>query len=247
MPDWNSSYLHTYTVISQDMLRDVKPLAQASGEKRGFQVQVKVLDGHFTVSRKLEAQMDVACELPSKDIVLFMDAFDSLFVSDLPHFHIKVKTLAPVGKDFVILSAEKNLWPDDSSIPEKSYPRSASPWRYVNSGVLIGTADLICSILTNHRASLDNGLDDQLFWTQQYLYHNEAGLILLDTGCVLFYNLHDHIESDLLHLHHGRHFLNTVTESLPAILHGNGNGKGPLKNTFLPILMPEQMSHEVQG
>lgn len=125
----------------------------------------------------------------------------------------------------VVFSAEKYCWPDRSL--ESQYPPVNSvAKRFLNSGVFIGYAPIIYDIVTS--SNIDNSDDDQLFYTKIYLNETlrHKYSIKLDERCKLFQNLNGaYGEVELKFSRNDAYIENTLYNSRPKVIHGNGGSK----------------------
>ncbi|KAK0081805.1 hypothetical protein PV326_007483 [Microctonus aethiopoides] len=154
-------------------------------------------------------------------IVLFTDSYDVIFLAPLNEIVKKFKS----SNARVIFSAEKYCWPDKSLAIE--YPNNnfgGEP--YLNSGGFIGYASDIYEIITSSKIS--NTDDDQLFFTKIYLNSKlrEKHQIQLDHNSNIFQNLNGAIADVELRFKGNDSYLhNTLYNTIPLIVHGNGLSK----------------------
>ena len=148
-----------------------------------------------------------------KSIVLFVDGFDILFFSKLDNI---LEKFLSSGKK-IIFGAEKSCWPD-RSLAEK-YPDSPYDYKYLNSGNFIGYASDISNILEKAKNNkLPNSSDDQLYYTEEFLFGKYKESISLDYYCELFQCLAWAYED--ISIKEGVLY-NKVTKTRPLIAHGN--------------------------
>ena len=144
--------------------------------------------------------------LADDDIVLFTDAFDVFYADDINTIYERYVDLSAK----VIFGAELYCWPDKSI--EDQFPDTHTPYKYLNSGTIMGEVRELKNIL-KYKSVADDG-DDQLFYQKIFL---EGGYdIALDYEQYLF-QTHDE-EVGILNgqLH------NPKTNCCPCIYHGNG-------------------------
>ncbi|XP_006564743.1 procollagen-lysine,2-oxoglutarate 5-dioxygenase 3 isoform X1 [Apis mellifera] len=158
-------------------------------------------------------------------IIIFTDSYDVIFLSDLTEIIDKFKNT----NARVLFSAEGACWPDRSLASK--YPSVTRGKRFLNSGGFIGYASDIYAILTY--APIKNKDDDQLFYTLAYLDEKlrEHHKIKLDHKSVIFQNLYLAVGDVKLKFENGKaSLLNTVYNTEPLILHGNGYSKESLNS-----------------
>ena len=85
----------------------------------------------------------------------------------------------------IVFGAELYCWPDSDKA--SLYDTQNEYFKYLNSGLYIGTAGTIKSMLINYKGGED--VDDQRFWTEQYFANKDK--IALDTKAELFLNCAD--------------------------------------------------------
>ncbi|KAF3836595.1 hypothetical protein F7725_029153 [Dissostichus mawsoni] len=124
----------------------------------------------------------------------------------------------------VLFAADGLIWPD-KKLADK-YPSVRSGKRYLNSGGIMGYAPFINKIVTQW--NLHDNDDDQLFYTKIYVdpLQRHTLNMTLDHKCQIFQNLNGAIDEVLLKF--GTNLVrvrNTVYDSLPVVVHGNGNTK----------------------
>lgn len=180
-------------------------------------------------------------DLPSDTIVLFTDGYDTFFFAgetEILNKFIEFKT-------DLLFSAETGCYPDYSL--SSYYPKTISPYRFLNSGGFIGKAGIIKEFISDGLLYGDEKFpySNQYLWTLCYLQNQKS--IKLDTLCSIFCTLsqeviqdpsestvaNDHkVYADKLYdwfketfiLRNGRIY-NRITNTWPSILHFNGNSK----------------------
>jgi len=170
----------------------------------------------FSFLKKLKCAAKAAEELVEYTHILFVDAFDVLFIGNEVQIEERVKQL---GNHDFICSTEKACWPNPEL--DSQYPLlSSSPWCYLNSGSYIARREYLVDLFRKEEVQgLEEPFDDQLWLTQLYLKDPEK-VIKLDTQCVLFQSVAFLAEGEFLT--EGK-FKNNVTGEHPIILHGNGH------------------------
>ena len=141
--------------------------------------------------------------LPDEAIVLFVDGYDGLFIDNPQTIEERF-----VGFDCDILfAAEKNCWPDASMWI--LFPKSETPYRYLNSGLFMGKAGSLKSFF-NMR--IDDKDDDQLWIQQKFLEPNGLNIKLDYEGYV--FQCDDEVKVEGSQISNGMCF--------PCVYHGNG-------------------------
>lgn len=184
------------------------------------------------LSQKLEAAHAYAASLPSDDVLLFTDAFDVIF-SGSPQ-DVLDTFLAENAK--IIFSAECGCWPhimEDPNICLHKYPPSPTPYRFLNSGTWIGFAkeatEMLAEVMIEAGQNFANANDQKLV-ADMYIAGRHG--IKLDFYNKLFQSMHMTLDRPLPRCHpfedvqmqDGR-WVNTRTNSRPAVIHFNGGGK----------------------
>lgn len=161
------------------------------------------------------------------EVILFTDSFDAI----IPHTK-NIRVLPGV----VLFSAELFCWPDPSIADQ--YPLSPTPFRYLNSGGFIGTVKKLRRILDS--ATIKDTDDDQLFYTKAFL--SKKYDIQLDVQCSIFQTLNG--AENFVRIDDNSRLLNTVTNTRPLILHGNGSNK-IFFNRVCDRVMPHKDQHGI--
>lgn len=155
-------------------------------------------------------------------VVMFVDSYDVILIGNeqdiLDRFHkLNAK---------VVFSAELFCWPDPTLA--KSYPEVFVGKQFLNSGGFVGYIDNLIEIV--NQTNIQNEDDDQLYYTKIYLKESLRKHLnmKLDHKSSLFQNLNG--ASNELQLQFddktGQAFvLNTVYNTRPLVLHGNGPSK----------------------
>lgn len=138
--------------------------------------------------------------LKSSDLThfIFVDAYDTLFwrpITEVP--------------DRLLFSTEKNCWPD----ADAKYPESEKTWRYLNSGVYMGSVKELLRLVEKVKPEYAD--DDQRYFTNHYL----NGEVDLDQDCEHFQS---YAFSDPSEFTIGTVFKNNSTGTKPAVIHFNG-------------------------
>ncbi|XP_076756253.1 procollagen lysyl hydroxylase isoform X2 [Xylocopa sonorina] len=153
-------------------------------------------------------------------IVIFTDSYDVLYLSGLAGIVNKFKSM----NARILFSAEGSCWPDKSLASK--YPPATRGKRFLNSGGFMGYASDIYAVLTY--APIKDKDDDQLFCTIAYLNEQlrERHKMKLDHKSEIFQNLYGAVADVELKFEGGKaSLLNTVYNTEPLVLHGNGYSK----------------------
>ena len=164
---------------------------------------------------KINILRDYINTLPDNDVVIFTDAYDVMYFSDLEE--ITRRYLGFCSK--VLFSAETEIWPD-KSLADK-FPDGGTKYRYLNSGTFIGVVSELKKILNS--ATIENSSDDQLFYQQAFLSGNYD--IKLDYEGYIFQCHEPQVRYDV----DQNKFLNPVTNTFGCIYHGNGGDEAKKK------------------
>ena len=125
--------------------------------------------------------------LPGNEVVLFTDGYDTILLGGEKEIMERYRRIAPDGG--IVISAEKTCYPDPNLA--STYPMTNTPYRFLNSGGIIGTAADILSALAaieEMKSSLPDDpflFSNQYLWTRIMLKKDNSG-IKLDVNCELF-------------------------------------------------------------
>ncbi|XP_072307017.1 procollagen-lysine,2-oxoglutarate 5-dioxygenase 2 isoform X2 [Eucyclogobius newberryi] len=186
--------------------------------------------------RLLKAAMEELAEQEDL-VVLTVDSYDLIFAGG-PEETLKKFQQA---NHKVVFAAEGLAWPD-RRLADK-YPTVRSGKRYLNSGGIIGYAPYISRIVSQW--DLHDNDDDQLFYTKIYVDPlQRLNLnVTLDHKCQIFQNLNGAVDEVLLKFGTDRvRVRNTAYDSLPVVVHGNGNTKMYLN--YLGNYVPNAWNYE---
>ncbi|XP_077410030.1 procollagen-lysine,2-oxoglutarate 5-dioxygenase 2 isoform X2 [Vanacampus margaritifer] len=170
-------------------------------------------------------------------VVLFVDSYDLIFAGGPEEILRKFQQ----ANHKVIFAAEGLIWPD-KRLADK-YPSVRSGKRYLNSGGIIGYAPYINRIVSQW--NLHDNDDDQLFYTKIFVdpLQRDSLNMTLDHKCQIFQNLNGAIDEVLLKFGTNRvRVRNTAYDSLPVVVHGNGNTKMYLN--YLANYVPNTWNYE---
>uniref|UniRef100_A0A8C6PAQ0 procollagen-lysine 5-dioxygenase n=1 Tax=Nothobranchius furzeri TaxID=105023 RepID=A0A8C6PAQ0_NOTFU len=179
--------------------------------------------------RLLKSTMEILADQEDL-VILFVDSYDLIFAGGPEE--ILRKFLQANHK--VVFAADGLIWPD-KRLTDK-YPSVRSGKRFLNSGGIIGYAPYINRIVSQW--NLHDNDDDQLFYTKIYLDPSQFYNLALNTFGSLF--LADEV---LLKFGTDRvRVRNTMYDSLPVVVHGNGNTKIYLN--YLGNYVPNAWNYE---
>jgi hypothetical protein len=232
-------------VVATDLQR-AQLLLQSLQHKKGFQIHLLGVNDPWTgFEVKLHNVHQLASSLPPDAILMHVDAFDTVVLSDA--HEIRNKFLATQKK--LVLSTETNLWPPDSfqNDLKAAYPPSPTRFVYINSGTYLGYAgyikgmldsmpdDYICSGFQGQPFSK---CDDQRCFHTWYLQQTQTEKqdnIHVDFHQEIFHCMHG-VSTDDFEIQHDKRFFLKETQQTPCVLHGNGNA--PSYKTACSLLFP---------
>jgi len=163
--------------------------------------------------RKINLLREYIKTLPDHDVVLFTDAYDVFYADNL-----QTITERFVGfKTHALFSAERYCWPSEELSEE--FPKSETPYRYLNSGTFIAEVGELKRIIVDE---IDDDADDQLYYQHQFLYGKHD--IKLDYEGYIFQTHEPEISKANNQLY------NPLTKTSGCIYHGNGGNDA--KNKF---------------
>lgn len=171
--------------------------------------------------------------------LIFCDCFDLVFASKPSHLFLKYQQFVSP----VVISAEKNCFPGDLKDEYDKRHVGESPYKYLNSGMIVGEVEAILTILESMDAKNipDDYFDgekmvhpnDQFYYQKEYL--KQPVEIKLDTYQMLCNTLHD-VTIDELDFSEER-IANKTTRTYPCSFHLNGGAKtGGLREPILEHL-----------
>lgn len=176
---------------------------------------------------KLKETLNVVQNLHENEIVMHLDAYDTFVLTHAQEVYSKFKKF----KKPIVISTEKNLAPNIEFDPiktkmERVYPKSPTPFRWINSGTYIGTAGKIKTMLSSMgdrffcKDPFDKDYhysDDQRCFHTYFLKNQDQ--IALDYYQDIFYCMWD--TQNAKFIKKTRRIV-SETGSQPCILHGNG-------------------------
>lgn len=173
-------------------------------------------DPNFSFGKKLRDYKAYLEKIPDHDVVLFLDAFDTLVLSDAETILQKFKSMdAPF-----VISVETNCFPFAHLAPY--YPPSPTKFKYINAGSYIGYAGYIKKIM-EELSPIPDETDDQGLLSVYYLYHPDK--FKLDYQCELFLPLFQVDQKELVLDSKNKSVSCLTTNTSPCVIHGNGPAK----------------------
>ncbi|XP_053281105.1 procollagen-lysine,2-oxoglutarate 5-dioxygenase 1 isoform X1 [Pleuronectes platessa] len=170
-------------------------------------------------------------------IILFIDSYDVVFASGPKELLKKFQQ----AKHKVVFSSESLIWPDRHL--EDKHPHVREGNRFLGSGGFIGYLPSIKEMLSDWTGEDDES--DQLFFTKIYIdpAKKKSINITVDNKCRLFQNLHGALDEVVLKFEDGRvRARNVLYDTLPVIIHGNGETK--LQINYLGNYIPNTWTFE---
>ncbi len=158
----------------------------------------------------------------------YSDAWDTFALGTMDEALSKIP-----NKEIILQSAERACYPHG----EKAvlYPASDSPWKYINGGGWFASSKLWCEMI--ERCPLDHTTVDQVYFTDRFLEGTHG--MQLDYSCTIFQTIAFCPESDFeIENNNDLPFTfihNTVTNSYPILIHGNGHTPMPHIYKLLPM------------
>jgi hypothetical protein len=147
--------------------------------------------------------------------VLYVDSHDLLFVHHLPMIMEKFRGFGAR----VVISADSDCWPYKELI--QRHPRTANPYRFVNSGGILGEKDAFIEMLEGLGATKGQTRGNDQGQLAIYFCENwtRDGCLALDTKGDIWTSLH--FAEHVLELKNGM-IRNKLSNTYPSIIHGNG-------------------------
>jgi len=180
----------------------------------GCDIDILGLGQPFSFGNRLRENLKYLEKIDEGDIVLFLDAYDTLLLADTKTIIEKFKEMdAPC-----VIGAEIYCHPFPHLAPY--FPTCASKFKYLNSGCIIGYAGYLRRILEDVMPIPDK-TDDQGVFEVYYLYHPHK--IKLDYDAKLFLNLYQVEPSEIDIIRQDKKVF--CNQNMPLVIHGNGISK----------------------
>jgi hypothetical protein len=178
--------------------------------------------------QKLAAVRRFLAGLPGDRMVLFTDAYDTIYLQPGPVMERQFHTFDRP----VVFSAEMSFHAPGNETIAARYPPSPTIYRYLNSGGFIGFAAPLAKVLARILADPQTD-DDQSLLSRYFLDHPDE--IALDYRSELFVNTSNRQYDEDLECREGRLY-NRQTGTWPCILHTPGKYYGVLE--FYSLKLP---------
>jgi hypothetical protein len=196
------------------------------------------------LSQKLEASHAYAASLPKGDVMLFTDAFDVMFTNSSDN----ILQIFEKMNTNILFAGECGCWPHVMENKGQAcfvdYPKSPTPYRYLNSGTWIAKAgsakDMLLAVIEEAGKNFANANDQKLV-ADMYIQGRFG--IKLDFYSEIFQSMHMTLSKPLPFCNPTKdvviingHFHNKLTKTDPSVFHFNGGGKSVhLKMVFCNI------------
>eukprot|EP00929_Paragymnodinium_shiwhaense_P061134 TRINITY_DN30529_c0_g1_i1.p1 TRINITY_DN30529_c0_g1~~TRINITY_DN30529_c0_g1_i1.p1 ORF type:complete len:437 (-),score=87.64 TRINITY_DN30529_c0_g1_i1:14-1324(-) len=182
----------------------------------------------------------VGTEIHKDDIVLLMDAWDTVILGTVDELMEKIADVPP---EVVLCGSERVCGPNHFLVGdmEALFPDGRTPWRYPNSGGLVGRAAAMAALFHGLVYEMPNGQaipaddNDQVRLHDFLIDRAAAGNpfpFRLDTSCQIFQCMYEELPQwDIVQdapdeksnaLERPR-IVNKVTGQRPVVAHGNGH------------------------
>jgi len=190
---------------------------------KGLISKPKILLGHLLGLKKRPEYM------------IFADCWDIVFLDSVQEIFERYKNFSCD----IVFNAERNLFPRGDLL--SLYPETGTPYRFLNSGFMIGKTDAMIELLKFMK--LDQIPDDYRKPDGSWHHENDQAYFLeaftkqpvsmkLDVRCEIAQTLHDEPLSSFDFS--GTKVKNILTGTFPIVWHANGGGKtGPVMSKIL--------------
>ena len=211
-------------VLSPCFYPDASPaeLMVKSAEANGLEVKLYGIGEGF-IPHGAHAQVFQLFTLMKQqqlaDYVLVADCRDVLIVAGEEEIIRKFHSF----RSPLVMSTERGCWPPDPDIAQFFYGKDKHGYDYINAGVYIGEWNYVARclefLLAKYRGTHPGADNSQGWW----MYAKMRGELLfdLDSSCQIFQSMSGgcdgHIAVENLQVR------NTVTNTLPCVIHFNGN------------------------
>jgi len=175
-----------------------------------------------------------------EEYIIFCDCFDLVFQADVEYV---VQRFHEFNAD-VVISAEKNCFPNDHKSDFDAFWRDVAPteYKYINSGFIVGRTASLRALLES--MDLEHEPDDFVMPDGSVFHNNDQLLfqrawtiqpvrIAIDVHCILSWCMMN-VGMDEVGFRLHRMVYNKSTDQYPATLHWNGGSK--TQGTMEPIL-----------
>ncbi|TFH24924.1 MAG: hypothetical protein E4H10_10000 [Bacteroidia bacterium] len=180
--------------------------------------------------KKMMAIRDYIKHLPGDEIVISVDPFDVIFLSNLEEIESKFRQMKSqfLCGALKLQAFNENVYNFEFNTTHKNVPKTPTNYNYLNTGTWISRADsayrLIDDLVVNNHMT-ETSMDQQLL-TGIYVF--DKSIVDIDWKCEIFHNIlfKDFItrRPDLTDIKFNETRLhNTATGSTPCVLHASGN------------------------
>ena len=151
-------------------------------------------------------------ELPDHDVLFFCDGYDTFVVTELDEIIRRYLDFS----HGIVFASERICWPNEELATQiiktnkGIKPYTDTPYKYLNSGLFVGTVKELRSILQD----VDDASDDQLYYQEAYLSGHYD--MALDLECYIFQC------SDPVVTVKEEQMFNPITRCFNCVYHGNG-------------------------
>jgi len=195
----------------------------------------------------------VGVKVRPDDVVMLMDAWDTVILGHVDELHEKI---AHLPHDAVLCGAERVCGPNHFLVPhmEALYPDGRTPWRYPNSGGIVGSAEAMLALMrglvydTRNGEALPADENDQVRLHDYLLDRAAMGRpfpLKLDVDCSVFQCMYEEQPQWDAMRANGQgppRIVNRLTGKRPVVAHGNGHtGRWFLSSLFSEVGLLEHL------
>ena len=162
-------------------------------------------------------------ELPDHDVLFFCDGYDTFVVTELDEIIRRYLDFS----HSIVFASERICWPNEELATQiiktnkGITPYTDTPYKYLNSGLFVGTVKELRSILQD----VSDDSDDQLYYQEAYLSGHYD--MALDLECYIFQC------SDPVVTVKEEQMFNPITRCFNCVYHGNGGDSEKLQFELL--------------
>jgi hypothetical protein len=164
----------------------------------------------ITIRRRLAYMRAMCDKFSDYERIVMTDAWDVLF------FGTKEEVLEKVPSTGLLVSTERNCYPEPGLAPQFT---SASPWRFMNNGMLCGVPGEILKWCGEADGHGDMNILDQAWFNRARA--KKSPWFGADEHTMIFYVVSATQEDGALQVKHGRPW-NTRYDSFPNFIHFSG-------------------------
>ncbi|CAK9063651.1 unnamed protein product [Durusdinium trenchii] len=230
-----SSAVHVLACATE--YRQETAILQRSAKRNGFRFHTVGLGepwrGFATKFLAYERRLrELRERLPPEQLVMLLDAWDTVILGSVEELHQKMARLPP---GWLLCGAERVCGPNHFLVAqiEALFPDGHTPWRYPNSGGLVGPLEVMLELLHDLVHDTENGLALPAEENDQVRLHDfliaraaqgRAFPMRLDTDCEVFQCMYEEQPQWQVDLSGQKPRLrNQLTQSQPLVAHGNGH------------------------